>query len=483
MPSSTRKRSRSQSKAVPSKSAPTVAERMGAFRGELPLSERYEEGKGLRTQVPREAHGTWARSPEHPGPVEVVMKTNEGRQAHLVPLRLARMIASPFAFFRGAAAVMAHDLAPMPTTGINAVIDGDAHLNNFGLYGTPQRDVVFDLNDFDEAVIGPWEWDLKRLTASVNLAARENGLNQRERAAAVKRCVNGYRFNINRLQSMGVLDTWYLHAYPGRDNPLIKMDAKSQAVTRKAMEKAATQTNTMLLRKVADQQKNGTWQFHEDPPILTHVDAKTRKSVIDALSEYANSLSRERAYMLSKYRIADIAHRVVGVGSVGTRAYLVLLFGNGDNDPLFLQVKEATSPAHGPFIPARLDEYLHEGKRVVLGQRALQASTDVMLGWTQIGKLPFYVRQMKNMKSSIPVEWLSGTAFNFYAWACGAILGRAHARTTDAAKIAGYCGKSAVLDDALTLWAEIYGNQTVLDHAALVKAVKSDRLVQALIGT
>lgn len=482
MPTSKRGHSKPTGRKAPKKFTAIVAERIGTFHGELPLMERYEEGKALRDQMPREAHGEWSRSSSHPGPVEIVMKTNQGRQPDLVPLRLARMIASPFAFYRGAASVMAHDLGAIPATGVQAVLDGDAHLNNFGLYGTPQRDVVFDLNDFDETVIGPWEWDLKRLTASVNLAARENGFNRRERDAAVKRCVNGYKFNINRLKSMGILETWYLHAYPGRENPLADMDAKSEAVSRKAVTKAAQQTSMTLLAKVADKQRDGTWRFHETPPVLTRVDAKTRKSITDTLHAYAATLPRERAYMLSKYRIADIAHRVVGVGSVGTRAYLVLLFGNGDNDPLFLQVKEATSPAHGPFVGKRLQEFSHEGKRVVTGQRALQASTDVMLGWTQIGHKPFYVRQMKNMKSSIPLEWLSGSAFNFYTWACGTILARAHARTTDAAKIAGYCGKSTTLDNALALWAELYADQTVLDHAALAKAVKNDRRVQAMIG-
>lgn len=452
------------------------------LRGDLPLAERRREGKLLREKVPREVHATWARSADHPGAVEIVMQTNQGRQENLIPLRLARMAASPFAFYRGAAAVMAHDLSKTPVTGIDVVIDGDAHLNNFGLYGTPQRDVVFDLNDFDEAMLGPWEWDLKRLTASVNLAARENGLNRRERDAAVKRCVQGYRFNLNRLQSMGVLDTWYLHSYPGRDNPVAQMDAKTKAVIGKSVAKASQETNLALLHKVASKEKDGAWRFLENPPILTRVDAKTHKAIAEALHEYSSSLSRERQFMLSRYRIVDVAHRVVGVGSVGTRAYLVLLFGNGEADPLFLQVKEATVPAHHDFVPRRPDEMAHHGQRVVLGQRALQASSDVMLGWTQMGSLPFYVRQMKNMKASIPLEWLTGTVFNFYARACGAILARAHARITDVAKIAGYCGKSAVLDDALSLWAEAYANQTVVDHAALVSAVKNNRQVQSLMG-
>jgi uncharacterized protein (DUF2252 family) len=460
----------------------TQPSKLHVFEGERSLDERRGDGKEMRQQVPREAHGEWSRSPKHPGAVEIVMQTNEGRQQELIPLRMARMAASPFSFYRGAAAVMANDLTYTPVTGILAVIDGDAHLNNFGLYGSPQRDVVFDLNDFDEAVIGPWEWDLKRLTASVNLAARENGMNRRERDAAVHKCVSGYRFNMDRLQHLGVLETWYLHAYPGRENPLGEMDPKSDAVTRKAVAKAAQQTNTALLQKIADKQKDGGWRFREDPPILTRVDAKTRAAVIDALHEYPANLPRERQFMMTRYRVADVAHRVVGVGSVGTRAYLVLLFGNGDGDPLFLQVKEAIFPAHGPFVGKRLDEFNHHGKRVVMGQRALQSATDVLLGWTSMGKCPYYVRQMKNMKGSIPLEWLSGSSFNFYAWACGAILARAHARTTDAAKIAGYCGKSSVLDQSLALWAEAYANQTQLDHAALVKAVKDDRRVQALMG-
>jgi uncharacterized protein (DUF2252 family) len=453
-----------------------------AFRGELPLQERRNAGKALRETLPREVHGDWRRDNSHPGAVEIVMQTNAGRQPELIPLRMARMAASPFSFYRGAAAVMAHDLARTPITGIPVVMDGDAHINNFGLYGSPQRDVVFDLNDFDEAVLGPWEWDLKRLAASVNLAGRENGMNQRELDVAVHYGVRGYRENMQRLSSMGVLETWYLHAYPGRDNPLMKFDQKSKAVVAKAVEKAASQTNSTLLSKVADKDKTGRWSFRDDPPVLTRVDAATRNAVISALEDYAPTLSRERQFMLTRYQVADVAHRVVGVGSVGTRAYLVLLFGNGDQDPLFLQVKEAIIPAHAPFLPKPLEEFKYQGKRVVAGQHAIQSSSDVMLGWTQIGSCPFYVRQMKNMKASIPIEWLSGTTFNLYAWSCGAILARAHARTSDAAHIAGYCGRSSALDQSLARWADAYAMQTIQDHAALVKAVKNDRKVQAMIG-
>jgi len=337
-------------------------------------------------------------------------------------------------------------------------------------------EVVFDLNDFDETTVGPWEWDLKRLVASVNVAGRQNGLNARERAAAVKRCVEGYRFNALRLESMGVLDIWYLHAYPGRDNPIAKVDPKSKAVFRKTLDKAMHTDNHALLPKVADHKGNGFWIFRDNPPVLTQIDKATKQKIIKALNDYSQTLPRERRVMLSHYHIADVAHRVVGVGSVGTRAYLALLFGNGETDPLFLQVKEATLPAHAPYLPSLEADFRHNGKRVVIGQRALQASSDPMLGYTQIDGRDFYVRQMKNLKASIPVEWLTGPSFNFYAWACGAILSRAHARIGDPARIAGYSGNSTVLDEALAVWAEGYGDQTETDHAALVDAIRHGKI-------
>jgi uncharacterized protein (DUF2252 family) len=442
--------------------------------GRKPLSweQRRAEGKKLRTSIPREVHAEWSPSKNRPDPIKTVMASNKGRQKQLIPLRMGRMACSPFAFLRGSACVMASDLSTSPITGIPTVMDGDAHLNNFGMYGTPQREVVFDLNDFDEAVVGPWEWDLKRLVASFNVAGRSNGLNVRERAAAVRHCVEGYRFNARRLQSMGVLDIWYLHAYPGRDNPLAKADPKSKAVISKTLSKAQHTDNRALLPKVADRKAEGEWTFRDSPPVLTRVDKATRQKVIDSLVPYSLTLARERRIMLNRYHVADVAHRVVGVGSVGTRAYLVLLFGNSDDDPLFLQVKEATNPAHAPYLPPLGKEMNHQGMRVIVGQRALQASSDPMLGYTCIDGRDFYVRQMKNLKASIPIEWLTGASFNFYAWVCGAILARAHARTSDPARIAGYCGNSSVLDQALATWAESYGNQTESDHAALVDAIQ-----------
>ncbi len=439
--------------------------------------KRRDIGKGLRARTPRESHADTKPVANRPDPLDLLAVSNVGRQEHLIPLRMGRMAASPFTFLRGAACVMAWDLSHTPISGIHVIMSGDAHINNFGLYGTPQRDVIFDLNDFDEVTIGPWEWDLKRLVASVNVAARENGMNKKERAEAVMRAVEGYRFNSTRLQNMGVLDVWYLHAYPDRKSPLVNPDAKTSAVLAKCVAKAKQQTNATLLTKISERGVSGGWRLREDPPVLTHVDQGTREKIIDGLNEYAESLPLERRYMLSRYHVVDVAHRIVGVGSVGTRAYLALLFGNGDDDPLFLQIKESVSPAHAPYVPPLPPQYIeHEGRRVVVGQRALQASSDIMLGITTIDKRPYFVRQMKNMKASIPVEWLTGESFNFYAWACGTLLARAHARAGDAAAIAGYCGGSPVLDRALATWAETYGDQTEQDHDRLVKAIKSGKV-------
>ncbi len=396
-----------------------------------------------------------------------------------MPLRMARMSASPFAFLRGAAAVMAWDLSHTPISGIQVLIDGDAHINNFGLYGTPQRDVIIDLNDFDEATVGPWEWDLKRLVASVNVAGRENGLTRSERRRAVLEAGFGYRFNALRLSAMGVLDVWSLYAYAERTQSVVKVPRKAWELIQKVAAKAKATTNETLLPKVAQRRHDGGWRFVEDPPVLTRVDDETRGKVAAALVEYGEHLSPEYRFMLRRYGLADVAHRVVGVGSVGTRAYLALLFGNGDHDPLFLQVKEATIPAHAPYLPAPPMRVDHQGLRVVAGQRALQALGDPMLGYTTIDGRPYYVRQMKNMKASMPVPFMTGPPFDFWAFGCGVLLARSHARSGDAALIAGYCGEGDTLDRALAEFAEAYGDQTERDHAELVQAIKRGRVQSA----
>ncbi len=416
-----------------------------------------------------------------PSPVDIVLASNKGRVQELIPLRMGRMAASPFTFLRGAAAVMAWDLSKTPTIGHNVGMDGDAHLNNFGFYGTPQRDLIFDLNDFDEATFGPWEWDLKRLVASVNVAARNNGMNRKERRASVIRCVEGYCQNMARLSAMGSLDIWYLHAFVDKSNPLVKIDPKSQAILAKATAKARQQTNATLLQKIAQRRASGAWQFKPEPGILTLIGEGVKKKVIEGLNAYTSTLHRERKTLLRKYHVVDVAHRVVGVGSVGLRAFLVLLMGRGDNDPLFLQVKEAAPPAHAPYLPKLPDELAHEGRRVVTLQRALQTSSDLLLGWTTIDGRPYYVRQMKNMKGGMPVDFLVGEQLSFYAFVCGALLAKVHARTSEAALISGYCGNSTQFDKALADWAEAYGDQNDLDQAALVEAIKSGR-VKAVTG-
>jgi uncharacterized protein (DUF2252 family) len=433
--------------------------------------------------VPRESHADWSAPSDRPDPVATLLATNEGRQADLVPLRMARMAESPFAFLRGAAAVMAWDLARTPTTGLQAAINGDAHINNFGLYATPQRDVVIDINDFDEATLGPWEWDLKRLVASVNVAGRENGLNRRERAAAVVECMSGYNFNVQRFMGQGALPTWSAFAYADLDRHKavlkqhkIRIGKSTRAIIEEVLDKAKRTTNESLLSKAAQRQNSGSWRFVEEPPILTRLDDEHRKKVIASLVEYAEHLPPEYRFMLRRYSVVDVAHRVVGVGSVGLRAYLVLLFGNGERDPLFLQIKEAVAPAHAPYLPPVPFRVPHEGWRVVACQRAMQALGDPLLGCTTIDGRHFHVRQMKNMKASMPVECLSGEPFEFWCWLCGALLGRSHARTGDAAKIAGYFGKSDALADALADFAESYGDQTERDYSALVRAIMSGRV-------
>lgn len=444
---------------------------------------RYELGKALRGHTPREAHATWTPVADRTDPVATVLASNVGREESLIPLRMGRMAESPFAFLRGACAVMAGDLAHTPISGPQVVIDGDAHINNFGLYGTPQRDVVIDINDFDEATLGPWEWDLKRLVASVNVAGRENGLDAEERRSAVMRCVGGYALNAQRLTDFGILETWSLFAYAELERHEtefkrlgIQVGNKFKAVVKKVLTKARRTHSETLLEKVARRQADGGWRFVEDPPILTSLDETTKQKVIASLTEYGETLPAEYRFMLHRYSVADVCHRVVGVGSVGTRAYLVLLFGNGDEDPLFLQVKEAGAPAHAPYLPPLPIRIKHEGFRVIRTQRILQSLGDPLLGYTTIDGRHYFVRQMKNLKGSMPTEFLIGEPFEFWGWVCAALLARAHARTGDIAKIAGYIGKSDVFPAALAEFAEAYGDQTERDHAALAQAIADGRI-------
>ncbi|MGU3537544.1 DUF2252 domain-containing protein [Methylobacterium sp. A54F] len=448
-----------------------------------PWDKRRAAGKALREAVP---HARLAEPPAtdgRPDPVTLIEGAHAGRQEHLVPLRVARMARSPFAFLRGAAHVMAWDLAQVPTTGIEVVIDGDAHVANFGLFGTPQQDVVLDLNDFDEVTIGPWEWDLKRLVASIVVAAREEGNGPGEQHRAVLAAVSGYQRTVADLAPCGSLDVWNRATRAHElDFEAMKIDPASQAIVRKAVEKARRRNNRSLLDQVCERRVDGGWRFQEQPPILTRVDDDLREAVISGLERYAETLPRERRFMLSRYHVVDVAHRVVGVGSVGTRAYLALLCGNSDQDALFLQVKEAVTPALAPYLPGMPHPYsAHEGERVIYGQRLLQGVGDPLLGWTTIAERPYYVRQMKNMKGDIPSSCMTGRPLQFFSFAYGALLARAHARTGDAAAIAGYCGgeHSTSLGEALAAWAQAYADRNAADHAAFVEAIGAGRLAAA----
>ncbi|WP_375454000.1 DUF2252 domain-containing protein [uncultured Methylobacterium sp.] len=448
-----------------------------------PWDRRRAAGKRLRDAVPHAAHAALELPEDRPDPVGLIEGAHEGRQPALIPLRVARMASSPFAFLRGAAHVMAWDLARGPRSEIMVMMNGDAHIANFGLFGTPQRDVVLDLNDFDEVTVGPWEWDLKRLVASIEVAARGDAVPLRERRQAVMAAVGGYQHTMTDLAPQGSLDVWQQAARADQlDFSGIRIDAQSQAVVRKAVEKARRKNNRSLLARVGERRVDGGWRFREDPPILTRVDDETREAAITGLEHYAETLPRERRFMLNRYHVVDVAHRVVGVGSVGTRAYVALLCGNSDQDVLFLQVKEAVRPAHAPYLPGMPEPYAsHEGERVIYGQRLLQGVGDPLLGWTTIADRPFYVRQMKNMKGEIPVSCMTGPPLLFFAWAYGALLARAHARTGDAAAIAGYCGKDRLADlrEALADWAHAYGERNEADYRTFLTAIESGRLEAA----
>ncbi|MGC4049405.1 MAG: DUF2252 domain-containing protein [Paludibaculum sp.] len=444
--------------------------------------DRRAEGKAYREKVSRDALGDWAPSAHRPDPVDFIVKTNAGRQDRYVPLRMGRMADSAFGFLRGAAAMMTFDLAAGVNSGICGGICGDAHFANFGLFGTAQRDVTLDLNDFDEARIGPWEWDLKRLCASINVFGRQAGLTRKQRAGVVERCARGYRQQAILLQDKGALYIWYLNLFPGDGEPLDRVDSQYLALLRRALEKARTQNSDAAREKLAEQTASGAWRLKLDPPVLSRVDPKTRKAVEEALEAYVESLPRERRGLLRHYRIADVGHRVGGVGSAGVRNYVLLMFGACANDALVLQLKEATAPAlvaHLPALPPDLQA--HHGRRVVYYQRLMQASGDILLGWTSVGDRPFYVRQQRNLKGQIPVERFDAGNWQRYAYTLGGLLARAHARSGDIALIAGYCGSSQALDDAMVRWAEAYGDQTVMDHALLVEAIHKKR-VRALAG-
>jgi uncharacterized protein (DUF2252 family) len=445
-----------------------------------------QAGKDLRKEVPLSSHGQWAPAADRPDPVSLLQAQDEGRVQQLLPIKYGRMLESPFTFFRGSAVLMAADLATTPVSGIDVVLCGDAHLSNFGVFATPERKLVFDLNDFDEVYPGPWEWDLKRLAASAVIAGRDNGFKEKDNRKLARLVAKVYREAMSRFAKESVLDVWYFHVEVEKVLALFdKYSKKSAKSTRKMLKKARTKTREATLEKLTAI-VDGRRQIINVPPLLVRVGdllTKEQKTQIpeqhieEAWSDYIGSLPEERRLLLSKFRITDGALRVGGVGSVGTRCTILLLEGSAHKDAIILQQKEAGRSVLEDYLPDR--GYTSHAERVVIGQRVMQAASDIFLGWHQSSLTgnQYYWRQLKDMKGSVDVATLDEAGLGTYLAVCSLSLARAHARTGDPAEIAGYLGKSSKFDKAISRFAMAYADQAERDYQALVGAVKSGRII------
>jgi uncharacterized protein (DUF2252 family) len=436
-------------------------------------------GRARRRDVPRSAHAGWSAPPGRPDPIATIEAEDADRVPDLVPIRHARMATSPFAFLRGSAAVMAADLATTPSSGIVVQSCGDCHLSNFGVFATPERRLVFDINDFDETLPAPFEWDVKRLAASLVVAARSLGAAADEARPALH-AVRGYREAMLRDAALPLLDVWYqsIPVDAVLDVLLPKAGRRTRRETTKALRKARSHTNLGALGRFAQRTGDG-WRIRPEPPLI--VPYRRRDDVEAALRalfrRYAATLAPERRALFRQYRLADFARKVVGVGSVGTEAFMFLFMGPQGDDPLFLQLKQAQSSVLAPYVGS--PAIAHEGRRVVEGQRLMQAASDVFLGWARGGpgdRQDFYVRQLRDMKGSAEVERMSPRELDVYAALCGAALARAHARSGRAPAIAGYVGRGDALDRAVATFASDYADQTERDHRALTDAIAAARL-------
>jgi uncharacterized protein (DUF2252 family) len=439
--------------------------------------ERLAEGKDLRAVVPRERHAEWSPSPARRDPIDILQESNTGRVPHLVPIRYGRMLRSPFTFLRGSAGLMASDLATLPSTGLRVQACGDCHLMNFGMFATPERNLVFDMNDFDETLPAPWEWDVKRLAVSFAVAARDNGRPDDAARSAAVACVRAYREHLRDCSKRSPLDVWYEKLDM---QTLIEQapDARAKKIREEMAAKARKRIGEYLFPKIAAE-VGGTYRLVEQPPILVHIDEPgIRERFLEGFADYRQSLPDDRRVLLDRYRLEDFALKVVGIGSVGT-ACMVALLSSPDGHPLLLQFKEARESVLAPYAGPSV--YENQGQRIVVGQRLMQASSDIFLGWAH-GRLGrhFFGRQLRDMKMSFPVAGLSSEQLERYASACGLTLARAHAKSGDAATISGYLGKSDKFDEAMGEFALTYADQTVRDHAALVAAVREGR-VEALL--
>lgn len=435
--------------------------------------ERLDAGRTLRDQVPREVHAGWKRPARSRDPVDLLERSNVGRVPELVPIRAGRMLQSPFTFLRGSAALMAHDLSGMPSTGVRVQACGDCHVMNFGLFATPERALVFDLNDFDETLPAPWEWDVQRLAASVAVAARENGLSDARARDAAAACVRSYREHLREYSRMSPLEVWYARLDA---QTLIDMapDAAARSRRRKLAATARARVGETLFPKMATSVAGRT-RLVDQPPLLFHVsDPDAEARVLEGLVAYRSTLPDERRVLFDRHRLEDFAAKVVGIGSVGTYCF-VALFLSEEGHPLILQFKEANRSVLERY--AGKSVYENQAQRVVIGQRLMQSSSDIFLGWSRGRRgRDFYIRQLRDMKLSIPLEDISAQQLERYGEVCGWTLARAHAKSGDSATISGYLGKSDRFDAAVGKFAIAYADQNERDHAALTKAVRSGRV-------
>jgi uncharacterized protein (DUF2252 family) len=448
-------------------------------------------GRLARAAVPRSAHAELLPDADRPDPIDLLQSQAASRVPELVPIRYGRMASSPFAYFRGAALAMAADLAGTPTSGISVQACGDAHLLNFGLYASPERRLVFDVNDFDETLPGPWEWDVKRLAASIAVAGRERGFSTPERARAVRETVRTYRLSMREFARMRTLDVWYARLEAEEIIRQLRRAAKGSDQRRRVrsrerdISKAAARTNLQAAGRMS-RLVDGRPQFVPQPPVVERLDDllpddqrhRLEDGLTDLVAGYARSLPPDRRTLLRRFELVDMARKVVGVGSVGTRCWILLFLGRGVDDPLVLQAKEARPSVLERFHPA--SEYRNAGERVVVGQRLIQASSDIFLGWQRTTGIDgkrrdFYVRQLRDGKGSVDIDRMVPVGLAAYGRICGWTLARAHARSGDRIAIAAYLGSSDVFDRALVGFSEAYADRTERDHGALVRAVGQGR--------
>jgi len=468
------------------------AGRLGAAAaeaGRLSPADRVALGRAARAAVPRSSHAVFDPAAGRPDPVALLEEQGRSRVPELIPIRYGRMLASPFSYYRGAALPMAADLATTPVSGLTVQVCGDAHLSNFGMYASPERKLLFDVSDFDETLPGPWEWDVKRLAASLEVAARDNGFGRKDRRQIVLAAADRYRAAMRQLAGMNNLDTWYVDVdvqdfqrqFAGQ------MNARQRQAIETATAKARARDSKQMLDKLCAA-KDGQLRIVADPPLVVPImdllpedlDRAVLETELHVLiGEYRRTLQSDRRILLEQYDFVDMARKVVGVGSVGTRCWIVLMLGRDGNDPLFLQIKEAQASVLSPYLGA--SEYANQGERVVAGQRLMQAASDIFLGWQRTTGLDgqyrdFYVRQLRDWKFSFPIETMAAAGLRMYAAVCGGTLARAHARPGDRIAIAAYLGSSDVFDRAIADFASAYADQNERDYNALAEAAASGRV-------